>query len=150
MEADLARNQDGGAEMRRGIPTSGSQMPAGMTAELQSGAIAGAVADGMPVTAMNGVGPRPNPMHVGSGRLQEMPPAGTSAFQEMPSGRMTAGGGAASLAEPASGAGPVFAEMPQAGGAPAGAPAAAAGEPAGEPGVIVLRGEWRLNLTLRA
>ncbi|MEW5684854.1 MAG: hypothetical protein AB1942_08045 [Pseudomonadota bacterium] len=132
--------------MRRGNFGGSGQMPAGMAAELKSGAIAGAVADGMPVAAMNGTGPSPNPMHVGSGRLQEMPPAGTSAFQEMPSGGMTgpATPGAQHAASPA----PVFAEMPKLGGAQplAGAPLPATG---GEPGVIALSGEWRLHLTLR-
>jgi hypothetical protein len=154
----MARKQGNGAEMRRGNLGGSGQMPAGMTAQLKSEAIAGAIADGMPVAAMNGAGPRPNPMHAGSGRLQEMPPAGTSAFQEMPSGAMRPAGadgggagahGAAGVhAATVAGVGPVFAEMPRAGGAPA--PTAQAGaEPRGEPGVIALSGEWRLHLTLR-
>ncbi|PZQ61056.1 MAG: hypothetical protein DI570_12955 [Phenylobacterium zucineum] len=132
--------------MRRGNFSGGGQMPAGMATELKSGAIAGAVADGMPVAAMNGTGPSPNPMHVGSGRLQEMPPAGTSAFQEMPSGGMTAA--ARPGAQVAASSAPVFAEMPKLGGAQPTA-GAQAGPAAGEPGVIALSGEWRLHLTLR-
>jgi hypothetical protein len=134
VEAVLSNQGEKSAAMRRGTSGGSGQMPAGMMAELQSGAFG--VADGMPVGTMNAAGQMPNASFAGNGPLQEMPPAGPSSFQEMPTGSMAS-------AAPAAGK---FAEMPRAGAAPSGASAAAAPSP---DGTVVLAGEWRLHLTIR-
>jgi hypothetical protein len=134
----MKRNES--ATMRRGLATSAGQMPAGMMADLKSGAIGGSEADGMPVGSMNTTSRMSNPGVAGTGPLQEMPPAGSGAFQDMPAGNM----GAAPAADPTDAK---FEEMPQLGAKPGAASGASA--PAAADGAIVLAGEWRLQLTLR-
>jgi hypothetical protein len=134
-EAVLSNEYEHSAAItRRATPGGPGQMPAGMMADLKSGAVG--EADGMPVGSMNRAGQMPGAGSAGTGPLREMPPGGAGAFQEMPAGNMAAGAKAAPYAA-------TFAEMP--GAAPSGAPAAAA---PGPDGAIVLAGTWRLNLTI--
>jgi hypothetical protein len=124
------------AIMRRATPGGPGQMPAGMMADLKSGAFG--EADGMPVGSMNTAGRMPGAGIAGTGPLQEMPAGGNGSFQDMPAGNMEASAKAAPHSA-------TFAEMPKAGAAPSGASAAAA---PGPDGAIVLAGTWRLNLTI--